>query len=95
MAIADLALVSRNIEITPTTPRVLDGAANIWFVEQGALDVFYVACRDGQPAGVRFHVVHLEPGEAALSQHAAIARRRGAGYPSQPDRREQHERPRC
>lgn len=45
-------------------PFFLSDPASSWVVEDGRIDVFTVAMKDGEPSGARTHFVSVEPGHA-------------------------------
>jgi ATP-binding cassette subfamily C protein len=48
------------------TPFLLNGPDNVWYLESGAIEVFTVAVRDGEPEGARNHFISVRPGELML-----------------------------
>src|SRR5262249_49140125 len=61
----DAVLVSGN------KPFFLDDPSVCWLVEEGRMDVFTVAMKDGEPAGARTHFVSVEAGQGMVGMDLA------------------------
>jgi len=51
------------VEARGNKPFVLEGADNVWFVEQGKVELFTIALDRGRPTGARAHFVTVEQGQ--------------------------------
>ena len=47
-------------------PRLFDDHTKVWFVDAGAVDLFFVDVVEGQPTGRRRHFVRIEKGELMM-----------------------------
>jgi NHLM bacteriocin system ABC transporter ATP-binding protein len=65
--------------VSGNKPFFLDDSSSAWLVEEGRMDVFTVAVKDGESAGARTHFVSVETGQAMFGMDLAT-HGRGSGF---------------
>lgn len=69
--------LGETVEVTGSSPWLLDDSQQLWLVESGAVDVFSVDLENGAPIGRRLHLFRC--GAPAMLGGATIAQNAGTG----------------
>ena len=56
----------RPVELEGNAPQLLIDHSKVWFVDSGAVDLFFVDIIDGKPSGRRRHFVRVEKDEMVM-----------------------------
>ncbi len=59
------------VAVAGNKPFLLDDPDTMWLVEEGRIDVFTVALKDGEPVGARSHFVSVDAGQALFGMDLA------------------------
>lgn len=59
------------VSVAGNKPFLLDDPGAVWIVEEGRIEVFTVAVKDGEPEGARSHFVTVETGQALFGMDFA------------------------
>ena len=67
------------VTVAGNKPFLLDDPGAVWIVEEGRIEVFTVAVKDGEPEGARSHFVTVDSGQALFGMDFA-AHGFGSGF---------------